>query len=74
MKEIDFFKDEESIAEKYFGICDDPDVSTKTPAYVNTNISEKERWGAVVNNNTNVAINFIAVDNKIEISKFRIQS
>ena len=69
MKEIDFFKDEESIAERCFGICDDPDVSTKTPAYVNTNISEKERWGAVVNNNTNVAINFIAVDNKIEIRR-----
>ena len=35
MKEIGFFKDEESIAEKCFGICDDPDVSTKTEIKAN---------------------------------------
>ncbi len=69
MKNVDFFKDEKSIAEKCFGICDDRDERTKTPAYVNTNISEKEKWGTVVNNKTNVAINFIAVDNKIEIKR-----
>lgn len=66
---IDFFQDEQCVQVKCFGICDDLDESVKTPAYVNTNVSDMDSWGAVVLNKTNADVYFIAVDNKIVIRR-----
>lgn len=67
---IDFFIPKcqtENIVEPLFGICDDDDENTKTPAYVSTNPAD--RWIAIVENKTSKPINFTAVDNCIEIQR-----
>lgn len=67
---IDFFISQcqtENIYAKKFGICDDEDEGAKTPAYISTNPADK--WVAVVQNQTEKAINFTAVDNCIEIRR-----
>lgn len=66
---IDFFKEEEVVNDVYFGICDDEDETTKTPAYVDRNRANKDKWVAKVTNNTGKAVGFVAVDNKIEIRR-----
>lgn len=67
MMKIDFFKDEQIVSDNYFGLCDDEDESSKTPAYVDTNPGNKDRWIADVRNISGKSIGFAAVDNKIEI-------
>ena len=69
METINFFKDEEKIEEKCFGLCDDFDEQAKTPAYCSINLEEKENWIATVSNKTDNSIAFIAVDNKIELRR-----
>lgn len=69
METINFFKDEEKIEEKCFGLCDDFDEQAKTPAYCSINLEEKENWIATVSNKTDNSIAFIAVNNKIELRR-----
>lgn len=67
---IDFFIPQcqtENIHAKNFGICDDEDEETKTPAYVSFDPTDK--WVAIVQNQTEKPINFTAVDNCIEIRR-----
>lgn len=64
---IDFFKDEIPVDCSLFGICDDEDKSEKTPAYVDCNADNRKNWIAEVNNSSGAPVEFIAVDNKIEI-------
>ncbi len=66
---IDFFKDTELVEERQFGICDDPDVAEKTPAYISRDLSKSASWGAKVSNTSGSAVNFTAVDNKIDIRR-----
>lgn len=68
MNSVDFFVSKcqtSGITETKFGICDDPDDSVKTPAYVTTDNSIP--WGATVLNHSGKALNFTAVDNCVEI-------
>lgn len=67
MSNIDFYKDEELVTAEIFGLCDDPDENTKTPAYVSIDAADKFHWGTNVTNKSSKNIYFIAVDNKIEI-------
>lgn len=64
---IDFFEKEILVPAREFGICDDEDVSVKTPAYVD--VSSKDKWIARVTNTSGQPLNFIAVDNAIEIKR-----
>lgn len=67
---VDFFsaacKSESSLAE--FGICDDP-PPPNTPAYVDEDTSNKQKWIAKVNNSSLKPIEFFAIDNCVELSK-----
>lgn len=67
--DIDFFKDEEVVSEKLFGICDDGDDAVKSPAYVDKDPAKIDNWIAKVSNEFAKAVCFIAVDNKIEIRR-----
>lgn len=58
MMKIDFFKDEQIVSDNYFGLCDDEDESSKTPAYVDTNPGNKDRWIADVRNISGKSIGF----------------
>lgn len=67
---IDFFIAKcqiENIRDNEFGICDDKDEAEKTPAYVD--MTQPDKWVAVVKNQTNKSINFTAVDNCIEMER-----
>ncbi len=64
---INFFEDEKVVNDVRFGICDDVDVSVKTPAYVD--LTHEARWVAKVTNNSGCPVGFIAVDNKIEMRR-----
>lgn len=66
---IDFFREAESVGALLFGICDEPDESVKTPAYVDLNVENERQWGAVVCNSSGHSVNFTAIDNKIEIRR-----
>lgn len=66
---IDFFKDEETVTEPYFGLCDDKDEAGKTPAYADTDANNTGKWVAKVTNMSGKPIGFIAIDNKIEIKR-----
>ena len=66
---VDFFAEEECVEDSLFGICDDPDESAKTPAYVNRDIKQQEQWGARVINKSDSSVAFNAIDNKIEITR-----
>lgn len=65
--QVDFFEYEEIVTKSCFGICDDEDISLKTPAYIDIKEENENAWIAKVTNNSGKAIGFIAVDNKIEI-------
>lgn len=67
--DIDFFKEEEVVPDVLFGICDDDDETTKTPAYVDKTLANANKWIAKVMNHSGKSIGFIAVDNKIEIRR-----
>lgn len=64
---IDFFKTacQTITNQQKFGICDDEDISEKTPAYINTN--DESRWIAVVLNEHSKDILFTAIDNCIDV-------
>ncbi len=66
---VDFFEDTELVEEPEFGICDDPDVAERTPAYVSRDVNLAESWGAKVSNRSGSGVYFIAVDNKIDIRR-----
>jgi len=64
---VDFFKTtckEPELTHRQFGVCDDEDGKK---AY--TNIDNTTKWIATVNNETEKAIEFIAIDNCIPILK-----
>ena len=67
---VDFFsaacKSESSLAE--FGICDDP-PPPNTPAYVDEDTSNKQKWITKVNNSSLKPIEFFAIDNCVALSK-----
>ena len=67
---VDFFsaacKSKSSVAE--FGICDDPSPPN-TPAYVDEDTSNKQKWIATVNNSSLKPIEFFAIDNCVRLSK-----
>lgn len=66
---IDFFQNEEVVKSRLFGICDDEDSTTKTPAYCDLDEGHENTWGAKVTNSSTKDIAFIAVDNAIEIRR-----
>lgn len=66
---IDFFEKEILVPAREFGICDDEDVSVKTPAYIDVSSDNKDKWIACVTNTSGQPLNFIAVDNAIEIKR-----
>jgi len=64
---LNFFESkcrESSRQDKLFGICDD---QNGTKAY--TNVSDKTKWIAKVNNDNDLAISFTAIDNCIIVLK-----
>lgn len=69
MRNINFFEHETEVDANEFGLCDDPDESSKTPAYFDTNPSNESKWIAHVCNKASGRIYFIAVDNKIDIRR-----
>ena len=65
---IDFFISKcqtENVKDKIFGICDDEDLGKKAPAYLD--LDNKEKWIAIVENQTDIPINFTAIDNCVDI-------
>jgi hypothetical protein len=64
---LDFFKtDCQTITnQQRFGICDDEDITKKTPAYVNTD--DESKWIAIVLNEHSKEILFTAIDNCIDM-------
>jgi hypothetical protein len=51
--------------EKRFGLCDDEDITVKTPAYINAD--DESKWIAVVLNDNSKEIVFTAIDNCIDM-------
>ncbi len=66
---IDFFEGETEINSEFFGICDDPDTGVKTPAYIDSDIGNENKWTAVVNNHSKAPVYFNPIDNNIEIKR-----
>ena len=66
---IDFFKDEIEINAKYFGICDNAIPGVKKPAYVDSDIENRNKWIAVVSNSSKTPVYFNPIDNNIEIKR-----
>lgn len=66
---IDFFEGETEINSEFFGICDDPDTGVKTPAYIDSDIGNENKWIAVVNNHSKAPVYFNPIDNNIEIKR-----
>lgn len=64
---VDFFGEEKIVNSLHFGICDEPDETVKTPAYIDCDEENESLWTANVTNKSEKDIAFIAVDNKIEI-------
>lgn len=66
---IDFFEGETEINSEFFGICDNPDTGVKTPAYIDSDIGNENKWIAVVNNHSKAPVYFNPIDNNIEIKR-----
>ena len=69
-EKVDFFVPHcqtENITAGVFGICDDSDEGKKTPAYVS--LDNGDKWTAVVKNDTDVPLNFTAVDNCVDMHR-----
>lgn len=65
---IDFFEPKcstENIKAVEFGICDDVDKEEKAPAYID--YYNLNNWVAKISNKSGKSLNFIAIDNCIEI-------